>query len=99
MKNIIKYWQKQLEITDWTIKTERISRFQASTDNQIGVEFVGICREGPKLAIIYHTRKLTEGDIIHELLHIKYPEWTEMQVEMQREKLQYNRFDKGDNNE
>ena len=57
-RKIIKYWQKQLEIKDWKIKTNRISRFQACDNNQIGVEFVGISRDDKKTATIYHTRKL-----------------------------------------
>ena len=38
------------------------------------------------IATIYHDRDLTEEDIIHELLHVKYPDWSEDQVNKQTEK-------------
>jgi hypothetical protein len=40
-----------------------------------------------KEAVIYHDRDLTEEDIVHELLHVKYPDWTEDQVNLETDKL------------
>ena len=50
--------------------------------------FVGIMPSKDALhATIFHDRKLTEEDIIHELLHVKYPDWSEDQVNEETEIL------------
>jgi hypothetical protein len=50
--------------------------------DSIGHEFVGVERNfNEQQAIIYHTRQLQEDDIVHELLHIRYPNWSEDKVE------------------
>jgi len=36
---------------------------------------------------LYHDRDLTERDVIHELLHVRYPDWTEDQVNQVEELL------------
>lgn len=43
--------------------------------------FIGVARdEETKEAIIYHDRYMTEEDILHELIHLRYPNYTEEQV-------------------
>ena len=47
-------------------------------------EFIGITIDSEnKFGIINHTRPLTPFDVIHELLHVKYPSWTEEQINNQ----------------
>lgn len=52
-------------------------------ENTSGHEFVGICIDkDTNSGVIYHTRALNEDDIIHELLHVRYPNWSEQKVEI-----------------
>jgi hypothetical protein len=76
---IIEYWQKELGITDWVITTERITPEQVDYDD--ATEFIGISRNFPdKTGVIYHDRDLYEEAIIHELVHVQQPTWSEDQV-------------------
>jgi len=76
---IIEYWQNELGITDWVITTERISPEQV--DYNDATDFIGISRDFPnKTGIIYHDRDLYEEAIIHELVHVQQPTWSEDQV-------------------
>jgi hypothetical protein len=76
------HWQQVLGLADYTITAEHISLFQVS-DNYcaVGYSLVGVESDHrKKKACIYYTRRLTEEDIVHELLHVRYPLWTEEQV-------------------
>ena len=75
-------WQTQLRLLDWKISFQRISIFQVSDDYcRVGNQFVGISQNRhQQTATIHHTRHLTEEDIVHELLHVRYPKWSEEQV-------------------
>ncbi len=81
---MIEYWQTMLEIKDWEISCEMISEMQvvdALIGNTPGHEFVGIAiQSDDKKGTIFHTRALQEDDIIHELLHVRFPEWSEQDV-------------------
>jgi len=80
----IEHWKKVLGITDWNIICQTISETQVTDmlmDDTHGHEFVGIERQFEfKTGILYHTRPLLEDDIIHELLHVRYPDWSEQKV-------------------
>ena len=68
-------WQIKLGLQGWEITTKEILDAQVTYPDDLRGEdrsFVGISIKPPK-ATIYHSRELTEEDIIHELLHIKYP--------------------------
>lgn len=73
MNKTIEKWQHVFRLKDWNIATTKIS-----SDNIIynGENyFIGIHRDfGRKSAIIYHDIELNEESIIHELLHIVFPE-------------------------
>jgi hypothetical protein len=69
---MINKWLKKLELTDWTIELEAIKHEQDSNT---------------KHGIIYYDRPLTEEDIVHELLHVKYNNWSEDQVNTETERL------------
>ena len=81
---MIEYWQSMLDITDWEISCEMISELQvvdALDGNSPGHEFVGIAIQSTaKKGTIFHTRALLEDDIIHELLHVRFPDWSEQDV-------------------
>ena len=83
---IIEYWQHQLGITDWVITTERISPEQI--DYNDATDFIGISRDFPnKTGIIYHDRDLYEEAIIHELVHVQQPTWSEDEVNAEMDRL------------
>jgi len=84
--DLIQYWKSFLGINEWEILCESISEMQvvdALDNNTFGHEFVGISINFKlKQGIIHHTRKLEEDDIIHELLHVRYPKWSEQKVNL-----------------
>ena len=72
-EQLIAKWQKILEISDWTIRTKRILPEQIIYNGE--KYFIGICREfDKKEGTIYYDIDLTEEAIVHELLHVAYPE-------------------------
>ncbi len=81
---LIEHWKHLFEITDWNISCESISAMQvvdALKGNTPGHEFVGISIDFEKrTGTIFHSRELHEDDIIHELLHIRFPTWSEEEV-------------------
>jgi len=88
---LLKKWQALLGISDWVILFEPISENQVvdeSEGNTSGHEFVGIQINFKKqIGTIYHTRKLNEDDIVHELLHVAFPIWSEEKVNFWTELL------------
>jgi hypothetical protein len=81
---LINKWQALLNIPNWKINCESISENQVVDElegNTSGHEFVGIQIDFKnQIGTIYHTRKLNEDDIIHELIHVKHPSWSEDKV-------------------
>ena len=81
---LINKWQDLLGISDWVILSEPISEEQVVDEleqNTHGHEFVGIHIDfANKTGTIYHTRKLKEDDIIHELPHVRFHSWSEEKV-------------------
>lgn len=75
----IKFWQQKLEIQEWSIIPERIMNEQVVYPKDLELkEFVGISiNHDNKTAVLNHTRDLTDFDIVHELLHCKWPETSE----------------------
>ena len=81
---LINKWQVLLGLSDWVILCESISEHQVvdeMEENTHGHEFVGIHIDFTnKIGTIYHTRKLKEDDIVHELLHVRFHSWSEEKV-------------------
>jgi hypothetical protein len=79
-----------LDIRGWAVTIEAIDKKSVIYDSEIPEEdryYVGVqVDRDTRIATIYHDRDLTEEDIVHELLHVKYPDWTEDQVNKQTEK-------------
>ena len=86
---MIDKWLKKLKLTDWAITLESLDNEQVLCDCPpedcyfIGVEY----DSDLKNAVIYHDRNLREEDIVHELLHVKYNDWSEDQVNAETKKL------------
>jgi len=88
---MINKWLKKLELTDWTIELEAIEHEQVLCDEGCPPDdcyFIGISYDSDnKSGVIYHDRNLIEEDIVHELLHVKYSDWSEDQVNEETENL------------
>ncbi len=84
VSKLLKKWQLLLDISDWSIICESIDEMQVVDDlngNLPGNEFVGIAINFiNRTGIIYHTRDLQEDDVLHELLHVRFPDWNEQEV-------------------
>ena len=74
---LVDKWQSKLNLKEWSFPIQEIQPTQVVYDNDCPVKdryFVGIqIDKENKTGTIYHDRELTEADIIHELLHVKYP--------------------------
>ena len=77
MNKLVHKWQSKLELKEWSFIIDEIQPTQVTYDNDCPVKdryFIGIeIDKENKIGTIYHDRELTEADIIHELLHVKYP--------------------------
>jgi hypothetical protein len=73
MNPLIKSWAERLGVDDWDIRTERIDPSQIEYNGED--YFVGIERDfDGRKAVIYHDIPLDEESIVHELLHISFPQ-------------------------
>jgi hypothetical protein len=73
MNPLIKSWAERLGVEDWDIRTERIDPLQIEYNGED--YFVGIERDfDGRKAVIYHDIPLDEESIVHELLHIAFPQ-------------------------
>lgn len=88
---MIEKWKTILSLEEWTITTEAIERKSVVYEGGVPAwdrYFVGIQpNHDTKIAVIYHDRDLTEEDVVHELLHVANPDWTEEQVNTQTDIL------------
>ncbi len=80
--SLLALWQRRLGLESYAVSCERVSIFQVADDFCcVGNSFVGVCADHEaKTAVIYHTRQLREEDVVHELLHVRHPSWSEEQV-------------------
>lgn len=75
----LKKWQDKLELNHWTIVIKSIESKQVVFPKDLEFkEFIGIYQDKfNHTGTIYHNIPLYEDAIIHELLHVKYPEASE----------------------
>jgi len=90
---MIDKWKSLLSLNDWIVITESIDPKSVTYNSDCPAEeryYIGVSTKSDiKTATIYHDRPLTERDVIHELLHVRYPNWTEEMVN-EVEELLYN---------
>jgi len=88
---MIDKWKGLLSLNEWTIKTIEIDPRAVTYNTDCPSKdryFVGIESDHHGgIATIYHDIPLTEEDIVHELLHVKYNDWSEDQVNAETERL------------
>jgi len=76
------YWQKALGLEEYEVVVEKHSKMQVTSANgEAGANVVGSSlskQEG--IITIFTTRPLREDDVVHEFVHMRYPEFTEEQV-------------------
>jgi hypothetical protein len=75
----VRAWRARLGIAR-TVALQRISRRQVmAAGGRRGCGLVGVVLSVDG-ATIYHTRSLTLEEIVHELLHVAHPAWSEDEV-------------------
>jgi hypothetical protein len=81
---MIEKWKALLGLDDWFFCAREILPEQVVYDDDCPKEdryFVGINIDTTdKVGVIYHDRILTEQDVIHELLHVKFPDKSEQWI-------------------
>lgn len=76
---LVATWRARLGVTQ-AVRCVAISQFQVVGENgEPGAELVGVVYDGRE-AVIYHTRGLQVDDVVHELLHVRHPDWSEARV-------------------
>lgn len=76
---VVNFWRQFLGVRQM-VYIERISPFQVTGPNgRPGCSLVGVVYDEAR-ATIYHTRALTPEDIVHELLHVRFPHYSEERV-------------------
>jgi hypothetical protein len=79
LRAVIADLREYLEISQ-AVCTEAISRFQVTDElGRPGAGLIGVVFDAYQ-ATIYHTRTLTPEDVLHELLHVAHPTWSEAAV-------------------
>ena len=82
--DMVGYWVDRLDLMGWTIATKAIEKKSVTYADDVPDSdkyFVGIQIDKESMqAIIYHDRPLTDEYVVHELLHVKYPNKSESWV-------------------
>jgi hypothetical protein len=79
-------WRLRLNVSI-PVRLQRISHWEVTGDNgRRGCSLVGIYWDEVE-ACLLHTRSLTEEDIVHELLHVANPAWSEEEVVKETKRL------------
>lgn len=81
-KELIKKWRSLLNIES-KITTRPIDKEQVLIDKDIPDEdryFVGVYKINDEKYEIIHDRDLRQDDVVHELLHVKFPSMSEKTV-------------------
>jgi hypothetical protein len=80
----IDFWSYWLDLRDWKITTEKISRGQVYYDKCVPESdkyFIGIqINRERKIGIIYHDIDINYDSLLHELLHVRFPKFTEEEI-------------------
>ena len=79
---LLRVWEERLELGP--TETYRVRRSQVTCTYEVPYRLVGYCHSDNTL---YYDRGVDEATIIHELLHKKYPDWTDSQVRHETKRL------------
>lgn len=75
------FWTDVLDLSGYPVKVILVHPMQVTDENgKAGVNLVAGRLDQNGDIHIYRTRKLKEDDVVHELLHIRFPEDNEIQV-------------------
>jgi hypothetical protein len=72
----IKKWQKILNLQDQVIKTQEIHPDQVVYAADVPKKdryYIGVNTSNEGYHTIYYDRPMTEEDVVHEMLHVKFP--------------------------
>jgi hypothetical protein len=88
-RELIACWQRRLNLNEYEIRSERVSVFAVCDELcRVGNSLVGILADHKRReAVIFHTRRLSAEDVVHELLHLRHPEWSEPDVNAETGRL------------
>jgi hypothetical protein len=76
---VMEYLRREMRLAH-SVRLERISRWQVTDEHgKPGSSLVGVVKNSDE-ACIFHTRRLTVEDLVHELLHVRHPDWSEQEV-------------------
>jgi hypothetical protein len=88
-RELIARWQRRLDLNEYAIRSERVSVFAVCDELcRVGNSLVGILADHERReAVIFHTRRLSAEDVVHELLHLRHPDWSEREVNAETTRL------------
>lgn len=79
--SMLKYWTDYLSLNDWNIELEEVDPEAVTYDSDVPEGkryYIGVWyNTEEKHAVIYHDRPLDDESMVHELLHVAYPDMTE----------------------
>jgi hypothetical protein len=83
----LRRWQRRLGLADYAGSLEATHPDQVTgPDERQGVELVGVAVTGRRFRLI-HTRPLAADDIVHELLHVAWPDASHDTIERWTDRL------------
>jgi hypothetical protein len=83
---VVEHWRAALGVRH-AVRLERIDCQQVTDERGArGCSLVGVVYDA-ETACIYHTRALTPEDVVHELLHVAHPGWSEEAVVQETDRL------------
>ncbi|MDO8486772.1 MAG: hypothetical protein Q7S45_00550 [Candidatus Curtissbacteria bacterium] len=81
------FWREALRLERYVVQVVAVDPMQVTNENgNAGAALVGGMVDG-EIVRIYTTRRLKEDDIIHELLHFRYPQESEEEVRRMTEEM------------
>jgi len=82
------YWCEVLGLDGHRVEVEVISPNQVTDEKgETGAHLVGGRRITEDSIVIFTTRRLREDDVVHELLHVRFPEMSEGEVRSETRSL------------
>lgn len=83
------YWQSVLNLSGQQICLEEVLPIQVYDEltDLPNNSLVGISFGGEGRATIFHTQPLQPDDFVHELLHLRHPDWSDEQIVLETERL------------